>query len=255
MSAQIHATATLPPPKKKISFKRIGEPVIEEAPKKVGAPPKKTITELEKTLIEKNGGEFQTLEVPEKPLPTQELFEFQAQQMTQVENLMYQGLRSPHLIAQAAKMSEHLAERYIKAVLARWQTLGSEVDLKTQRGEALGYLDFLQNQLWTQFSAAKNILDAENRKPVAERDLRAMGSARAQMMNLNPQILALNTQRNQLYGLTPQAIQQMLIMGGNDEHEVLIRMRKQHAVKDFAAKFGAYILQRQQQEKANAIDV
>lgn len=243
------------PFKRKLVLKRRVEPVEEEAPKKLGAPPKKPITDLEKTILKQSGGKIEVMEVPDKPLPDQELFEFQAQQMTAVENLMFKGIRTPHLIAQALSITEHVAAKYVKAVLARWSTLGSEVDIKTQRGEALGYMDFLQNQLWTQYMSAKNFVDLEMKKKKEERDLRGMSSSRQLMLQLNNQIISLNQQRNQIYGLTPQAIQQMLVLGGGGEdYEVLTRMKKQQGIKELLMKMGNILAEKRRQANMNAID-
>jgi hypothetical protein len=181
-------------------------------------------------------------EGPENPLPNQELFEFQAQQMTAVENLMFKGIRTPHLIAEALKIKEHVAAKYVKAVLARWATLGSEVDIKTQRGEALGYMDFLQNQLWTQYMTAKNFVDTETKKPKDQRDERQITNNKQLMLTLNSQLITLASQRQQIYGLTPQAIQQMLVLGGGGEdYEVLTRMKKQQGIKELLMKLGNII--------------
>lgn len=219
-----------------------------EEKKPVGAPPKKEITELEKTILKNSGGKVDILEVPDAPLPEQELFEFQAQQMTAVENLMFKGIRTPHLIAQALSLTEHVAAKYVKAVLARWATLGGEVDIKTQRGEALGYMDFLQNQLWTQYTAAKNFVDTESKRPKDERNDRAISSNRSLMLQLNNQLITLNAQRQQIYGLTPQAIQQMLVLGGGgEEYEVLTRMKKQQGIKDLLMKLGGIIGEKRRQ--------
>ena len=238
---------------KKLVFKRLGEPDLSEPPpKKIGMRPYREISELEKTILANTGGKLEILEAPEKPEIGEEQIVFQARQLAQVEHLMYQGVRSPHLIAQALKITEKTAEKYVKAVLARWQVIGSDVDMKAQRGEALGYMDFLQNQLWTQFTGAKNIADKQAALPASERDNVAIGRARALMLNLNNQIITLNAQRNQLYGLTPQAIQQMLILGGNEDHEVLVRMRKQQGMKELASKLGTILLR---QRQANAIEV
>lgn len=228
------------PFKRKLVLKKRVEPA--EPPKKVGAPPKKEITELEKTILKASGGKVDVLPVPDKPLPEQELFEFQAQQMTAVENLMFKGIRTPHLIAQALSLKEHEASKYVKAVLARWSTLGSEVDIKQQRGEALGYMDFLQNQLWTQYTAAKNFVDLESKKPKAERDERNVSLNKQLMLTLNSQLITLANQRQQIYGLTPQAIQQMLVLGGGGEdYEVLTRMKKQQGIKELLMKLGGII--------------
>lgn len=236
-------------PKKPLVLRRIGAPEIEEPKKKIGKPPLLPLSDIEKTVLANNGGVIEVLEMPEKPDPHEEAIVFTAQKLAQVEHIMYQGIRSPHLIAQAANLTEIQAEKYIKAVIARWQTIGSESDMKAQRGEALGYLDFLQNQLWTQFTGAKKIVDEQMAKPEADRDKNAIGRARGLMLNLNNQIIALNTQRTQLYGLTPQAINQMLILGGTEDHEVLVRMRKQQGLKDLLGKLGG-ILQKQKQAKA-----
>lgn len=219
-----------------------------EPPKKVGAPPKKEITDLEKTILKQSGGKVEVLEVPENPLPEQELFEFQAQQMTAVENLMFKGLRTPHLIAEALKLKEHVAAKYVKAVIARWATLGSEVDIKTQRGEALGYMDFMQNQLWTQYMTAKNFVDTESRKPKDQRDERQITNNKQLMLTLNSQLITLAAQRQQIYGLTPQAIQQMLVLGGGgEEYEVLTRMKKQQGLKEILVKLGGIIAEKKRQ--------
>lgn len=222
-------------PKPPIVFRRIGQPA---PPPKGGAPAKKPITPLEQTILHNNGGKLDVLPVPEK---AEDAFIFQAQKMAQVEHLMFQGIRTPHLIAQATNITEQAAEKYVKAVIARWQTTGGDVDMKTQRGEALRYMDFLQNQLWTQFQAAKKIVDDNNKLAADKKDYRAIGSAQARMLNLNNQIIALNQQRNQIYGLTPQAIQQMLVLGGNEDAEVLTRMRKQEGMKQLAAKFASIL--------------
>lgn len=234
-------------PKKPV-FKRTGTPEIVEVMR--NGPVAKPITDLERTILDNSGGKLDILEVSDQPIGGQLAIEIQAQKLAQVEHLMFQGIRTPHLIAQAIDIGEGLAEQYTKAVLARWQTIGGEVDMKAQRGEALAYMDFLQNQLWSQFTAAKKIVDDQNKIPTerpegdkrATRNYGAISSAQAKMLNLNAQIIALNAQRTQLYGLTPQAINTMLILGGNEDHEVLVRMRKQEGMKDLAAKLGAILL-------------
>jgi hypothetical protein len=179
--------------------------------------------------------------------------EFDAMKMTQVENLMFQGIRSPHLIAQALSnaaftMSEDRASKYVLSVLARWQVQGAEVDIKQQRGEALGYLDLLQQTLWTQLKQHQAFIKAEDQRAATRLDYKrnelGVSRAMAQIGNLNGQLIALNTQRNQLYGLSTQTIQQMLVLdNGHEQSEVMKRIRTQNGVKEILGKFANLIEQ------------
>lgn len=239
---------------RKLNLRRLGDPDLDESKPKKGPPPAQAVTPLEETIIAESGGTLQVLDIPEVFPPEMEAIEIQAQKLAQVEHLMLQGIRTPHLIAQATSITEPLAEKYVKAVLARWQALGGEVDMKAQRGEALVYMDLLTNTLWSQFQAAKKLVDEQMKLPLErpdgddrpKRDMRIVGANQARMLNLNTQIIALNTQRHQLYGLTPQAVNQMLVIGGDGDAEVLTRLRKQQGVKELLGKLGGILLKNRQ---------
>lgn len=181
-------------------------------------------TALESAMLKRNDGVVEVPYTTSQPTPDQLSYEWEQQKIAATEQVMYQGVRTPRLVAKLLSIEEDQAERYIRCVIARWQTLGDETDLRQQRGECLAYLDHLQNQLWVQIKKAK---------------LKKGGES--EVLSLNSQLLALFQQRQQLYGLNPQTIQQILSVGDTDSHHVLQAIKKQSAVRDVAAKFAAIL--------------
>jgi hypothetical protein len=235
---------------RKLSLKKFGTPEPEGKPT---GRPSKDVTPLERKILEENGDALDVLPAPHLE-PGAESIEMQSQQITQVEDLMFKGIRTPHLIAQAIKIPEDLAQKYIKAVYARWATLGGHVDVKAQRGEALAYLDLLQQNLWTELSAAKKRVRVQEAQPADKRDRGELAEARRSVKELLAQITQLNTQRTQLYGLTPNVINSIVVMGGSEDYEVLTRIREHGEAKQVLSKLGNFLERAKQMRLAKEQD-
>lgn len=197
--------------------------------KKKGKKKEVALSPLEKTILRDKDGEIDVLDIPAGLLADKDKIHITVAKVTSCEHIMFQGIRSPHLIAQAMSITVKDAERLVEAVYTKWAISGGKTDVKQQRGEALEYLDYLQAELWGQLKGARQVIKKEENKG---KDGSASLIARQQalIVSLNAQIISLNTQRTQLTGLTPQVVNNLVMMShgdGEENYEVLKRIKQQ----------------------------
>lgn len=201
--------------------KAAGKKTIVVAKKKAG----KAITPLERGLLRKNNGRVEVPLVERRDDDTRAVWEHKM--VAKVEAIMFQGFRTPHLIAELAKISVPEAKKYIRAVEAQWSVLGSSVDPRSARGEALANLEHLISQTWLRYNEAKKDANKKNNKGAhyrADALLRDLTSLQRQKMELN--------------GIGAHTANSLLIAGGEADHPVLQAIRKQEKLVGVAAKFG-----------------
>lgn len=195
--------------------------VIVTAKKKAG----RKITPFEKGLLRKSNGRVEVPLVERREDDTRNTWEHKM--VAKVEAIMFQGFRTPHLIADLAKISLPEAKKHIRAVEAQWSVLGSSVDPRSARGEALANLDHIISQTWLRYNEAKKEALKKNNKGAhyrADALLRDLTSLQRQKMELN--------------GIGAHTANSLLIAGGEADHPVLQAIRRQEKLVGVAAKFG-----------------
>lgn len=203
------------------SAKKKAGKVVVVAKKKAG----RTITPLERGLLRKNNGRVQVPLVERRDEDTRATWEHKM--VAKVEAIMFQGFRTPHLIADLAKISIPEAKKYIRAVEAQWSVLGSTVDPRSARGEALANLDHIISQTWLRYNEAKKNAEKKDNKGAHYR-------ADALLRDLT----ALQRQKMELNGIGAHTANSLLMAGGEADHPVLQAIRKQEKLVGVAAKLG-----------------
>ena len=152
---------------------------------------------------------------------------YEEQQVARTEIVMLHGERDAGVIARRLKISPKAAFNYVERVLARWEIVGSERNIRRMRGEALQRLDAMEREVWEQYG-----------------DLGRRGfGGKVACLNI---ALKIHELRNQMNGLTAEAIDAMPDHPNENSSIVQARMEKQERL----AKLGRTVLRILSEETA-----
>ena len=116
--------------------------------------------------------------------------EYEAQQVARVELMMLKGVRSKRVLQELLDISDTRAlDRYMRAVHARWELVGTANDFARNRGEGLHRLDLIDSELWSRLGN----VDTKASPLVALAYLRAISAIQEQrgaMLGLTPKVIA-----------------------------------------------------------------
>lgn len=148
------------------------------------------------------------------------------QQVARVELMMLKGIKSVRILMTTLGIdSKPRMERLIQKVHARWEITGGGKDIKRHRGEALSRLDLVESELWVKFQNTDSAKDA------------------TPLMKL---ILEVQSQRNDIIGLTPKVIERLALMP-EQTSEIANRLAKQAGLSLMAGRLAEIIAERRAQ--------
>lgn len=111
------------------------------------------------------------------------------QQIARVELLMLKGIRNKTQLGALLEINDRRTlDRYVAAVYARWEMVGTTREFTRHRGEALQRLDLVESELW---SRLQNL------------DQKVSSGTALQYLNT---IVRCNIHRAEMHGLTPKMI-------------------------------------------------
>lgn len=178
----------------------------------------------------------QSVYIPAEPIydRSENLNEYDEQQVARVELLMMKGIRSKAQLKVMLDIKNGATlERYIKRVYARWEVFGSTREYSRHRGEGLARIDLLESEMWSKYSN----LDIKASPQIA--------------LNYLSAISRLQQQRNDMLGLTPKVIAH--ITAGEDAGSEFSRMSFKHeALTKLVARMNEVIEQRAKVLEYNA---
>lgn len=148
--------------------------------------------------------------------------EFDEQQVARLEALMLKGVKDPKkLMALLSIPDLRVFNVYLRRVHARWEITGSDGAMKRFRGEALHKLDMIESELWV--TAGKTNDERTN-------------------VVCMQQLMALNKQRQEIVGLSPEVIQKIVCVQ-DEGNEVLARVNKQAKMVEMLSRFSELLIE------------
>jgi len=145
------------------------------------------------------------------------------QQVARVEMLMTRGVRDKRQLMRHLEVDDpRQMERYIQRVHARWELFGQTQILARHRGEGLERLYLIERTLWAR---------------IQQRGPDGTTASLEDYLRFADAVLELQKQRNELLGLTPEAIERL------NTSEPTINFSRNKAAHEHMAMVAARILE------------
>jgi len=145
------------------------------------------------------------------------------QQVARVEMLMTRGVRDKRQLMRHLEVDDpRQMERYIQRVHARWELFGQTQNLARHRGEGLERLYLIERTLWAR---------------IQQRGPDGTTASLEDYLRFADAVLELQKQRNELLGLTPEAIERL------NTSEPTINFSRNKAAHEHMAMVAARILE------------
>lgn len=152
------------------------------------------------------------------------------QQIARVEILMLKGVNSASAIGAMLLLDTQQVHRYMQAVTARWEIVGSQRNITVLRGQMVSRYDLLLQEAWVKL---QNTQDDRNATVL-------IGTINNILSNMQT-----------LQGLTPKVVERLVIMS-EDRGDITRRLAKQDGLTKMAITLNTILKQHRERE---AIDV
>lgn len=178
------------------------------------------LQKITREVITDATGHVDLLSTPEKVPAGMTRDEWLEQKAASCEMLMLQGVRDNRLLCKMLDLPRPTVDIVTRRVLARWEVLGGNNDLRGAKGESVAHLDMIVNELWSIYRGLAN--EEKNNSKAFQKSM-VLG-----------QILGVVDRKMNLQGLSQTNIQMLLSV--SDDSEVVQRMRQHQAFGELASR-------------------